>query len=106
MKIDPDFDNALCSKANALDHSKKKEEALKFYELCNNGKNEQNALYLINNALCLYEKGEDADGVWKLVDRADIDFTANPSKFDKTSKEFIDKKLKNLKEKKEKYQKK
>ena len=106
LKINPEFDNALCSKANALDHSKKKDEALKFYEQCNNGKGDQNALFLINNALCLYEKGEDADGVWRLVDRTDIDFTANQDKFDKSSKEFIQSKLKNLKEKKEKYQKK
>ena len=53
LKINPDYSNALNSKANALDKLDKK-EALKIYQKLNEVKPE-NAIYKLNYAICLYE---------------------------------------------------
>ena len=54
MNINPEYANALNSKANALDKLNKKNEALEIYEKLNQLKPE-NAVYLLNYAVCLYE---------------------------------------------------
>ena len=89
LKNKPDFENALNSKANALDKINKKNEAFEIYQKLNEIKQE-NSVYKLNYALCLceMEKFDESENILneaeKLFENQKNDFDAEiVKKFEK-----------------------
>ena len=90
-------------KGKLLDAMKKKDEAMKVYEEAN-GLTRQNAIYLLDHGLCLYEMGLDSDA-WKLVDRAELTYKMDKDCYDEEEQKFIETYLAKMRAEREKEEK-
>ena len=96
MNINPEYANALNSKANALDKLNKKNEALKIYEKLNQLKPE-NAVYLLNYAVCLYEM-ENLEKAEEILGKAQNLYETQKKDFDEETIRMFEKNVNSLKE--------
>ena len=96
LNIDPEYANALNSKANALDKLDRKKEALETYEKLNQIKPE-NAVYLLNYALALYESGN-LEKSEELLGKAEKLYEEQKNNFDEETVRSFEKNLNYLKE--------
>jgi len=79
----------LNSKANALDKLNKKKEALEVYEKLNEIKPE-NAVYLLNYAVCLYEM-ENLEKSEEILEKAEKLFETQKNDFDEETVRLFEK---------------
>ena len=96
LNINPEYGNALNSKANALDKLNKKNEALEIYEKLSQIKPE-NAVYLLNYAVCLYEM-ENLEKSKEMLEKAEKLFETQKNNFDEETVRMFEKNLASLKE--------
>ena len=96
LKINPDYANALNSKANALDKLNRKNEALEIYEKLNQIKPE-NAIYLLNYSICLYEM-DNLEKSEEILNKAEKLFETQKNNFDEEVVRMFEKNVNNLKE--------
>ena len=97
LSINPDYANALNSKANALDKLNRKDEALDIYQRLSDMKPE-NAVYLLNYAACLYET-DNLEKSEEMLGRAEQLYETQKNDFDEDTISAFEKNSANLREK-------
>ena len=102
LELEPDNKNALISKANSLMKNNQKDEALELYKKGNeidDGKD--NCIYLMNYALCLYDKNELTDA-WTILDKAERCYNEQKEQLTQKEKQFFEDSLDKLKKERDK----